>query len=455
MNHSFIVENSNQRLVILFAGWGMDSTPFSALTAPFGYDLMVVWDYRTLRLDVDLQTYKEICIVAWSYGVAIAGIWMEAHPNLPITRRIAVAGTLSPVDEERGIPVEVFEGTLQALSPTTLTKFYRRMAGRAAAFAEFKEVMPSRDIDELTEELKAIRTFSASHPDLSIGEWDSVYIPLSDYIIPTANQKRAWRGHPDVREMEWAHLPDFKLILSLLSCKPQIAERFALSSATYDENAGVQARIAARLAEIWQHVSMGERFDRVVEVGAGTGAFTRRYLNFLSPRELILLDLASISPELPGFHRICDAEIELASMPYESADAIVSASTVQWFNSLSNFLRGCGRVLRPGGVAVLSTFGPATYSELDGLISPQVRYTSLEALKSMLPSSLKIRHLSEEFIEAKFSSPRNMLDHMRLTGVTASSQTSGERLGAALAILRSGVTTLTYQPVYAILERVK
>ena len=56
----------------------------------------------------------------------------------------------------------------------------------------------------------------------------------------------------------------------------------------------------------------------------------------------------------------CDAETQIRQLPDASVDMIFSASTVQWFNSLPEFLRRTARVLRPGGPAFISTFGPAT-----------------------------------------------------------------------------------------------
>ena len=42
-------------------------------------------------------------------------------------------------------------------------------------------------------------------------------------------------------------------------------------------------------------------------------------------------------------------------MAPDSVDMIISASTVQWFNSLPGFLERCAGVLAPGGLVVISS----------------------------------------------------------------------------------------------------
>ena len=58
----------------------------------------------------------------------------------------------------RGIPDDVFDGTLAGLDERNLTKFYRRVAGSRAAFESFSAKMPRRSVAELKEELASFRT---------------------------------------------------------------------------------------------------------------------------------------------------------------------------------------------------------------------------------------------------------------------------------------------------------
>ncbi|MDE6192119.1 MAG: DUF452 family protein, partial [Muribaculum sp.] len=50
MKQEFTVKQGNTKLILIFAGWGMDSNPFREIRLD-GYDIAVVWDYRDMQLD--------------------------------------------------------------------------------------------------------------------------------------------------------------------------------------------------------------------------------------------------------------------------------------------------------------------------------------------------------------------------------------------------------------------
>ena len=75
----------------------MDNNPFEGLHRD-GYDIVVIWDYRDFTIDWGIVArYREICILAWSMGVYAASMSTHAIDSR-ITKRIAVNGTLKPVD---------------------------------------------------------------------------------------------------------------------------------------------------------------------------------------------------------------------------------------------------------------------------------------------------------------------------------------------------------------------
>ena len=126
MKHELIHSENSRRLLLIFAGWGMDAGVFGHLRRP-GYDVMVVWDYRSFHIDWScVESYEEICLMAWSMGVYAASETVQAIEH-KITRRVAVNGTMSPIDDLKGIPQAIFYGTLEGLSEATLRKFNRRM----------------------------------------------------------------------------------------------------------------------------------------------------------------------------------------------------------------------------------------------------------------------------------------------------------------------------------------
>ncbi len=60
MKYRLLTSGNERRLLLIFAGWGMDDAPLRELTPHAGYDLAVAWDYRDLNLPDFTNGYDEI-----------------------------------------------------------------------------------------------------------------------------------------------------------------------------------------------------------------------------------------------------------------------------------------------------------------------------------------------------------------------------------------------------------
>ena len=88
MKQHFIIKNNQKHLLLFFAGWGMDETPFLTIH-PTDKDWMICYDYRSLAFDTDLlETYSQITLIAWSMGVWAASQIMKQYPHLPVPPNI-------------------------------------------------------------------------------------------------------------------------------------------------------------------------------------------------------------------------------------------------------------------------------------------------------------------------------------------------------------------------------
>ena len=218
MIQKYIIHEGNPRLLLFFAGWGADETPFKAYR-PAGSDFMICYDYRDLSFDADmLKTYEQVNVVGWSMGVWAASQTLgrliadgknsvtdvDAKNNvtdadakaigylrLSLGKSIAINGTPFPIDEERGIPPAIYRGTLEGLTDASLHKFLRRMCADSKAFREFLAVTPRRPLEELREELAAIETAYTTGKAYPFG-WDVSIVAAEDRIIPPGNQQTAW-----------------------------------------------------------------------------------------------------------------------------------------------------------------------------------------------------------------------------------------------------------------------
>lgn len=182
-------------VIVIFGGWALGPAVFSHLQTTA--DVLFVEDWRDLEEDLpQLATITNATLVAYSFGVAAAGHWLAAHP-FAFRRKIAVSGTLFPVDAARGIPPAQVHATSKALSPATLARF----AARAGA-----EPPSEPDIPALQAELHATEMRGPAPACASAYSFDRIWLGRHDRIFPPANLARAWAGHP-VQWLETGHTP--------------------------------------------------------------------------------------------------------------------------------------------------------------------------------------------------------------------------------------------------------
>ena len=67
MKQSYIIHEHHPRLLLFFAGWGADETPFK-MYRPAASDFMVCYDYRTLDFDASGLDKKRFSFNILSYS---------------------------------------------------------------------------------------------------------------------------------------------------------------------------------------------------------------------------------------------------------------------------------------------------------------------------------------------------------------------------------------------------
>lgn len=464
MKHQLIHSEGSSRLLLIFAGWGMDPGVFSNISRP-GYDLMVVWDYRSLEFDHSiLASYSEVCLLAWSMGV-FAASRVLAPSDSKISLRIAVNGTLSPIDDNLGIPENVYYSTLENLSEKSLQKFFRRMSYGKEDRSLFESLMPRRDIVELADELRAVAEAAKVQPDCDF-RWDLAVVGLNDLIFPPANQQKAWtQKDVRMRTLDRGHFFDFSLLTNhYFIDKASASSHFETSLSTYSDNAGVQSEVVKTIVSLLKTHGIDTQLKegpRIIEIGSGSGLLSREIGRLSKGAKITFLDFASpFPPDLPEgnsyFHRKCDAEVDISNFEKSSVDFIFSSSTIQWFNSPEKFLLECRKILKPGGLAVISTFVEGNLREISELTGLALPMLSSEEWHDMVSRHFTI--LAQENFEhiMVFDYPIEVLRHLKNTGVNSLGGTDSNR--NALELIRrypgsaDGRYRLTYTPAIFILE---
>lgn len=198
MQHKIYKQSEdNEGLILYFNGWAMTPEAVEHLLLPKGYDLIVVWDYRDEELRLSLSQYKYITLVAWSMGVWAVHRLRAWLSSLPIEKSIAVCGTGYPMDDRWGIPVDIFRGTLEAITPDNRTRFNRRMCG-GKSHRHLLEALERRSTEEIRQELESVYRYEVdalhSEVDPDVWGWDLAHIGTQDRIIPRDNQCAYWNA---------------------------------------------------------------------------------------------------------------------------------------------------------------------------------------------------------------------------------------------------------------------
>lgn len=244
----------------------------------------------------------------------------------------------------------------------------------------------------------------------------------------------------------------------------QISRRFTRALTTYDRHAGAQQQITQRLINMLRrHTDM--RFGRVLEIGCGSGGFTRRLKAGCTVDEWWVNDLceachAVVGPLLDGSRwHFLPGDAETVGLPCEGTiDLVASASALQWMNDQRGFLKKLAKVLAPGGTLLFNTFTPENLHEIRTLTGRGLAYPETADIRRWtIGAGLRLIEEETETIRLTFDTPLEVLRHLKLTGVTATgSPTTWTRRTQAAFCDRyrqlfsdgQGKVTLTYSPLY-------
>lgn len=153
----------------------------------------------------------------------------------------------------------------------------------------------------------------------------------------------------------------------MMDRKKEIQKRFDRAASTYDGYADVQQETALELS----HLLAGQTLTTILELGCGTGGFTRILKRLFPQAVLSCLDFSEamlsearekVGSESAAFHCV-DCEAYLA-VTEETYDCICSNATFQWFQEPQCVLKHIHHALAEDGLFVASVFGPNCLAEL-------------------------------------------------------------------------------------------
>lgn len=240
-----------------------------------------------------------------------------------------------------------------------------------------------------------------------------------------------------------------------------IQRSFGRALKTYDANAHAQHQINRRLASLLPEYA-GTHYSRLLEIGCGSGDFTRALQHQCSADEWVLNDLCEecheiVRPLFTNEQPLFQAGDAAAIAFPGTFNLIASASAFQWIDDLPHFFGKLAALLPTEGVLLFSTFAPDNLFEIKTLTGRGLTYPSMQQLREWLSSYFQILYAADETIPLNFAHPLDVLRHLKHTGVTAT--TSGRwtrsmqqnfclRYRELFASDDKEQVTLTYRPLY-------
>lgn len=210
--------------------------------------------------------------------------------------------------------------------------------------------------------------------------------------------------------------------------KSDIARGFSIASGTYESASRLQRFMGNTMLQKFQAVEREQLHSTTLDLGCGTGWFTRKFAGLEGVGVLAGLDLSpgmlaqarENSPEGIGWI-VGDAE----HLPLldDSVDLIFSNLMIQWCDDPRAVLRECQRILRPGGFLMVSTLLDGTLRELKAAwhaVDPDHqhvnRFETDLALQAKVGAELPDAVIENRTIRLPYESPMALAGELRHLG---------------------------------------
>ncbi len=205
----------------------------------------------------------------------------------------------------------------------------------------------------------------------------------------------------------------------------RVQRSFSRSFGTYHQAAGQQVLIAERLVRELCDNGAPRYFASVLELGCGTGHLTQRLCSQFAFGALTVNDLSTEAQLTANTAGAAFLQGDAARIAWPGQPRLIaSASMIQWLPDPALLLRRAAAALAPGGWLAVSGFGPEQYRELVQ-IGSSARAPGLcrpDDLAAAVRGDLDIVISGEALQEMHFASPRDVLEHLRNTGVNGRAQ---------------------------------
>lgn len=197
-----------------------------------------------------------------------------------------------------------------------------------------------------------------------------------------------------------------------------IKNQFQKSIDTYNESAIVQKLMAEKL--VTQTAKFQTEFNNILELGSGSGLLTNEINKSFKFNKYFANDLVEKSKNyvqkiIPDANFYCGNAQKIN--PTQKMDLIISNAMFQWFKNINpNTYK---KLLNSKGILAFSSFSPENFKEIRELTGLSLDYKRIDELQQIFEKDFEIIHKEEFTHVMKFSTPLELLAHMKNTGVNS------------------------------------
>lgn len=193
----------------------------------------------------------------------------------------------------------------------------------------------------------------------------------------------------------------------------QVRRAFDRAAKGYDAAAVLQGEVRRRLLERLDLTAIRPR--TVLDLGCGTGRATVELAKRYRRARVIGVDISegmlrqarANRPWLRKIH-LAGGSAESIPLAKNSTDLVFSSLAIQWVDDLDAAFAEFRRVLREGGLALFTTFGPDTLHELREAWSRVDGYTHVNRFADM-------HDIGDGLVRAQMAEPVMDVEHITLT----------------------------------------
>ncbi|MDH1338691.1 malonyl-ACP O-methyltransferase BioC [Ectopseudomonas oleovorans] len=253
--------------------------------------------------------------------------------------------------------------------------------------------------------------------------------------------------------------------------KRQVAASFSRAAASYDSVAELQRSVGNQLLA---YLPASLQPLRWLDLGSGTGHFTRALAERYAPSEGLAVDIAEgmlrhARPQGGAAHFIA-GDAEALPLHDASVDLLFSSLALQWCGDFPRVLSEAQRVLRPGGVLAFTSLCVGTLQELrdswlavDGFVHVN-RFRRFEDYQQLCAASgLQVLTLQREAEVLHFPDLRSLTTSLKELGAhnlnpgRPGGLTGRSRIRALIeayeCFRQAQGLPATYQVVYGVLQK--